>query len=156
MYRHYVVHPQTATDPALAACAAGLQGKFDKMEELIWEKAYKAGRDLSAGKMKQLAQEAGLDMSKYEADIKGVCAQKIREDQAELARFGARGTPAFFINGRFISGARPFPAFKQVIDEELEKANKRIAQGTPVEKYYDTWVIEKGEKKFDPNQAEKE
>jgi protein-disulfide isomerase len=30
------------------------------------------------------------------------------------------GTPAFFINGRFLSGAQPFEAFKRVIDEELE------------------------------------
>jgi protein-disulfide isomerase len=30
------------------------------------------------------------------------------------------GTPAFFINGRFLSGAQPFEAFQRVIDEELE------------------------------------
>lgn len=151
VYRHYVVHPQTATDPALATCAAHLQGKFEKMEELVWEKAYKAGRDLSEKKMLELAQEAGLDMNKFKADMKGSCTQKVREDQAVLASFGARGTPAFFINGRFLSGARPFASFKEVIDDELAKANKRIAQGTPVEKYYDTWVLEKGLKKFDPN-----
>jgi protein-disulfide isomerase len=33
---------------------------------------------------------------------------------------GVNGTPAFFINGRMISGAQPFDAFKRVIDEELE------------------------------------
>ena len=32
---------------------------------------------------------------------------------------GVRGTPAFFINGRFVSGALPFEAFKEIIDEEL-------------------------------------
>lgn len=30
-----------------------------------------------------------------------------------------RGTPAFFINGRYLSGAQPFEAFKQRIDAEL-------------------------------------
>ena len=32
---------------------------------------------------------------------------------------GVNGTPAFFINGRMISGAQPFEAFKKIIDEEL-------------------------------------
>ena len=32
---------------------------------------------------------------------------------------GVNGTPAFFINGRMLSGAQPFEAFKRIIDEEL-------------------------------------
>jgi protein-disulfide isomerase len=31
------------------------------------------------------------------------------------------GTPAFFINGRALTGAQPFEAFKQLIDEELAR-----------------------------------
>ena len=34
---------------------------------------------------------------------------------------GGNGTPAFYINGRMISGAQPFEAFKKIIDEELSK-----------------------------------
>jgi protein-disulfide isomerase len=34
---------------------------------------------------------------------------------------GVNGTPAFFINGRPLSGAQPFDAFKRVIDEELAR-----------------------------------
>ena len=33
---------------------------------------------------------------------------------------GVAGTPAFFINGRMLSGAQPFEAFKRIIDEELD------------------------------------
>jgi protein-disulfide isomerase len=32
---------------------------------------------------------------------------------------GVNGTPAFFINGRMLSGAQPFETFKRIIDEEL-------------------------------------
>lgn len=32
---------------------------------------------------------------------------------------GVQGTPAFFVNGQFISGAQPYSAFKQVIDSQL-------------------------------------
>ena len=34
---------------------------------------------------------------------------------------GIQGTPMFFINGRFVGGAQPYPVFKKVIDEELKK-----------------------------------
>jgi protein-disulfide isomerase len=35
-------------------------------------------------------------------------------------RAGVSGTPAYFINGRMISGARPFEAFQEIIDGELQ------------------------------------
>ncbi|WP_428261517.1 DsbA family protein [Haliangium sp.] len=65
-------------------------------------------------------------------------------DQAQLAKVGVSGTPAFFINGRFLSGAQPFPAFKQVIDEELKKADDRLAKGDSLAGYYDKYVVEQG------------
>jgi predicted DsbA family dithiol-disulfide isomerase len=65
VYKHFVVHPQVATDPALAACAAHLQGKFSAMEHLLWEKAYKANRNFSRDNLEALAKEAGLDVAKY-------------------------------------------------------------------------------------------
>ncbi|MFI5179306.1 MAG: DsbA family protein, partial [Vicinamibacterales bacterium] len=38
---------------------------------------------------------------------------------------GVNGTPAFFINGRVLSGAQPFEEFKRVIEEELELKKSR-------------------------------
>ena len=147
VYKHYVVHPQVATLPAQAACAAHLQGKFVPMEHLLWEKGFRAGRNFSQENIDKMAQEAGLDMNKLKADMSGKCAEIVRKDQAELAQVGVRGTPAFYINGRYLSGARPIDMFKTVIDEELKKANDRISKGTPVDKYYQTWVLDKGQKK---------
>jgi protein-disulfide isomerase len=40
-----------------------------------------------------------------------------------------RGTPSFFINGRFFRGAQPFDAFKAAIDEELKKAEDKLKSG---------------------------
>lgn len=37
--------------------------------------------------------------------------------------YGVSGTPAFFINGRLISGAAPYDDFKRVIDEELARTH---------------------------------
>ena len=47
----------------------------------------------------------------------------VQQDFSEGAEIGVTGTPAFFVNGRFLSGAQPFEQFKQLIDEELEMVN---------------------------------
>jgi len=147
VYKHFVVHPQQATIPALAACAADKQGKFHQMYEAIWEKGFNAGRNLSQENMDKLAQEVGLNVQKYKADMDGECKNIIRQDQQQLASVGVGGTPAFFVNGRFLSGARPPEQFKALIDEELKKANERVGkEGTTAANYYQKWVMEKGKK----------
>ena len=142
-YLQFVVHPQIATIPAQAACAGYKQGKFEQMNNLLWSKAF-ATRQFDEANMVTLAKEAGLDTAKFQADLKGDCVGWVQKQQAHLQQFGLGATPGFFINGRFLSGAQPLPAFKAVIDEELKKAEERIAQGTPRESYYKTWVVEKG------------
>ena len=153
VYKQFVVHPQVATAAALAVCAASKQGKFEKMDELLWEKAFKT-RQFDEAHFADLAKEAGLDMGRYSADVKGDCNAFIQKDQTELQTFGVGATPAFFINGRFLSGAQPLPAFDALVSEELKKANDRIAQGTPAADYYKTWVLEKGLKKLAQPNAE--
>ena len=72
------------------------------------------------------------------ADALRKVARRIDEDIALARKVGARGTPAFFVNGRFLSGAQPEAAFAKVIDEELVEANRRIAAGTPQDFLYET------------------
>lgn len=155
VYKHYVLHPQSGTIPSLAACAAGKQGKFEPMYELIWTKGFKAGRNLGLDNMQKLAQEVGLDMNKFKADMDGPCKQLIAQDQAEVAKVGTSGTPAFYINGRFLSGAQPVASFKALIDEELKKANDRIAKGeATAANYYDEFVLKRGLKEVAKPTAE--
>jgi protein-disulfide isomerase len=45
----------------------------------------------------------------------------IKNDIDEGQRVGVTGTPAFFINGRLVSGAQPLEAFTRVIDDELAR-----------------------------------
>jgi len=90
------------------------------------------------------ASELGLNMDKFKVDMKGDCQQLIKTDGQQLSQLGVNATPAFFINGRYISGAQPIEQFIGVIDEELKKANERVAAGTPVASYYQQWVLDKG------------
>jgi protein-disulfide isomerase len=61
----------------------------------------------------------------------------IKADSDSGGKIGARGTPAFFINGKFLSGAQPFEMFKTKIDDELKNAEAMVAKGTPKAKVYD-------------------
>ena len=54
---------------------------------------------------------ACLDSGKYTADVK--------QDVVDGQEVGVTGTPAFFINGRFVNGAVPYEQFATIIDEEL-------------------------------------
>ena len=72
----------------------------------------------------------------------------VTEKQAVASSFGVGATPAFFINGRFLSGAQPLPAFKALIDEELKKVEAAVASGTPAASYYQSAIVGKGLKKM--------
>ena len=157
MKKHLVVHPQVATTGALAYCAAAKQGKAAEIDELLWEKEFKArafdpDQCWTAGtceKTVALAQELQLDTAKFKEDMKS-CQQQVQADVKELQKFGVGATPAFFINGRYISGAVPIDNFVAVIDEEMKKANDRVQQGTPADQYYQQWVLDKGLKSLEP------
>ena len=144
VYKHYVVHPTSATIPAKAACAAHLQGKFKKMYELIWDQGFNAGRNLSMENMVALGKKAGLKIGKMKKDMAKKCEAIVKADQAALAKVGVTGTPSFYINGRLLSGARPLDQFKELVDEELAKAK---ASGISVSNYY-PHVVKTGVKEF--------
>jgi protein-disulfide isomerase len=101
-----------------AAEAAHRQGKFWEMHDRIFANQGSMTPETYAG----YAREIGLDMKRFEKDVASAGVKKrVGEDAAEAARLGVTGTPAFFINGRFLSGARPFESFKEMIDVETGK-----------------------------------
>ena len=107
-----------AVGAAVAAEAAGKQGKFWEFHDMLFADQAKLGAD----DLKQHAQTLQLDMSRFEADLLNADEQKkIDTDVAEAKALGIMGTPGIFINGRFVAGAQPFEVFAKVIDEELEK-----------------------------------
>jgi len=71
--------------------------------------------------LKSYAGELGLNLDTFNACVDSEkYKSEVLQDQREGQLVGVTGTPAFFINGRFLSGAQPFENFKQVIDEELK------------------------------------
>jgi protein-disulfide isomerase len=128
-----------ALPAAEAAEAARAQGKFWEMHD----KLFANQQNLDRPTLDKLAGEVGLNMAKYkEAMDKDAGKERIKRDQDDAAKFGARGTPNFFINGRNLRGAQPVEAFKGVIDEEIKKADAKLAAGTPRGQLYASFIKE--------------
>lgn len=112
------IHPQAGAAHA-ASEAAHRQGKFWEMHDRIFANQ----RDLAVETLEGYAASIGLDMDQFRKDMKAKdVAKRINDDLQQAATLGVTGTPSFFINGKFLSGAQPFPNFKRVIDEALEKS----------------------------------
>ncbi len=95
------------------------------------DEAYFAYHDLLFQNQQALDADS---LKKYAEGISGVDADKLAECidtnqmqsevQADFVagqQAGVQGTPAFFVNGRLISGAQPFSVFEAIIEEELSK-----------------------------------
>ncbi len=133
-------HPN-AKPAAVAALSAREQGE-DKFWQLH-EKLFKNQTALDEAHYIQYAGEVGLNVERFKQDMvqnKAKYEGQIQSDQAEASKYGANGTPAFFINGRFLSGAQPFEAFKKIIDEELVTADKALKAGASRDRLYATLI----------------
>ncbi len=130
--RHPHAHP---------AAVAALEVNAQKGLAAFWafhKKLFENQKDINPENIQKWVQEAGLDMAKYKAAVDNKTHDAtIARQQALAMRFGARGTPAFFVNGYFLSGARPLAQFKPIIDREIAKANQAISEGkATAENYY--------------------
>ena len=105
-----------ARDAAKVALAAGEQGKFWEMHDLLFAHQTQLDRPALEG----YAQQLGLDVARFRSamDAPDLEAQ-IAADEHEAARLGVQGTPTFFVNGHRIVGAQPLATFKPVIDAAL-------------------------------------
>ena len=123
MWKHLplpTIH-QNAMNAAIASEAANNQGKFWQYHD----KLFANQQALEADKLTAYASEVGLDPAKFaECVAQKPYAAAIDKDIEDGSKVGVSGTPAFFINGRMLSGAQPFEKFKELIDEELAAAGK--------------------------------
>lgn len=112
---------KNARPAALAAECVKEQGG-DKMYYKYHDTIYGNQAQLSVESLKKWAVDLGLDASQFNECLDSEkYASEIDKDFADGQAYGVSGTPAFFINGRRISGAHPFSVFKTIIDEELAK-----------------------------------
>ena len=101
-----------------ASLCANDQGKFWEMHDGMFEDQ----RNLTVDGLKTIAGKIeGLDTESFASCLdSGKYADQVEADFQAGTVAGVSGTPAFFINGRFLNGAQPFEEFSRIIDEELE------------------------------------
>jgi len=98
-----------AHEAARAAEAAGLQGKFWEMHDLIYEKQAE-WKDATEARpfFLKCAEQLGLDKNRFLQDIDGsVVSMRVAQDQYLGKSRGVSGTPSLFLNGREV----PFEQF---------------------------------------------
>lgn len=94
-------HPH-ARLAAQAAEAAGAQGRFWEMHDMLFENQ----SALEPADIVGYAQSVGLDLKRFEQDMEaGTYAKKVRDDFRSGVRSGVNGTPTFFVNGERYDGS---------------------------------------------------
>lgn len=114
------LHPN-ARPAARAAHCAGEHGAYWEMHDLLFEKQSEwSSQSNPRVSFVGYAKELGIDAEDF-----GDCLDSGRHDEMieanlqEGAGFGVQGTPAFFVNGQFISGAQPYTVFESIIESAL-------------------------------------
>jgi len=121
------IHPN-ARPVHIAAECADEQGKFWDYHDILFDKQVEWQRLSSSdlqSTLTQYASDLGLESASFEACLESdVIADEVNKDTLDAARYGATGTPAFFIGNEKdgfvkLSGAQPYSAFQAVIDAQL-------------------------------------
>jgi protein-disulfide isomerase len=123
-YKFFPVRSHARGVPAaLAGLAAYRQGRFWQMAALMF-----AGRaDLADDDILAYATRAGLDIARFQTDIKDAASMKyIEKDKLEGMRLGVEGTPTFFVNGKLYRGLAEFDELVDRVGEEIDIIEGRI------------------------------
>ena len=120
VYRQFPLNAihRNAQLSAEASLCAHAQGKFWEMHDAIFEARGKADSD----GLKTMAADLGLDSEVFDGCLDSrEFRDQVAADMEAGRQAGVTGTPALFINGRFLSGAQPFNVVSRVIDDELTR-----------------------------------
>ncbi len=120
VYRDFPVdglHPQARRAAEGARCAHE-QGKFWDYHDVLFASTPEA----APSDLRKYAELLALDVPAFEKCVSaGTHREAVQRDIDEGRRLGVSGTPAFFINGRPLTGAQPVETFARVIEEELAR-----------------------------------
>jgi len=112
------LHPD-AQKAAEASLCANEQGMFWEMHDAMFENQQALGVE----QLKATARSLGVDGTDFDSCLdSGRFAAEVAADLQAGRAIGVNGTPALFINGRFLSGAKPFEDIAELVDDELRRA----------------------------------
>ena len=121
-YKHFPLRRihANADLAARAAEAAGVQGKFWEMHDIIFENQEKWSKARTQSIFVEYAKDLGLDVGQFKKDLgsKEIRA-KVQDDFEEGVALGVNSTPSFFLNGEKLNGIRSYEDFKNIIENAI-------------------------------------
>lgn len=127
VYRDFPILGLSSFESALAAQCANEQGSFWPFHDLLFANQQNLTRDAYLSYAAQLELDVATfttcyDQQKYRDEIVA--------DYTVAQNLGVTGTPAFFVNGRFISGAQPYQVFADIINAELSSSEESTPEAS--------------------------
>jgi protein-disulfide isomerase len=122
-YKDFPLSMHTHAEKAAEAgrCAAK-QGKFWELHDEIYHT-----KSLDVEQLKTQAHGLGLDAAVFDKCLdSGEEAGAVDQDRKEGIKLGLTGTPSFFINGHFLSGALDYASLKRVVDQQIAEASRQV------------------------------
>jgi protein-disulfide isomerase len=112
------MHPY-AQKAAEAARCAGVQGKFWEYHDALF-----TDKKLEVPQLKEQARTLHLDGAAFDKCLdSGEQAAVVAKDYAEGKKLGITGTPSFFVNGHYFSGAANYTMLREMVHEQLVAAS---------------------------------
>jgi len=106
-YRHFPVISEHGVEAAIGAQCAGEQGAFWKYHDFLYEQA----QGLTESELARYATDLDLDFQAFETCVQSEkMSDYVERDKRSALREGARGTPAFFVNGQLVYN----PSFEEL------------------------------------------
>ena len=114
-----------AEKAAEAARCASKQNKFWEFHDELFH-----SKELDVDQLKAQARALSLDSGQFDKCLdSGEQSAAVSKDKKEGLRLGISGTPSFFINGHYLSGALDYAALRQVIEQQLETPGRAAGGG---------------------------
>jgi predicted DsbA family dithiol-disulfide isomerase len=109
-----------ARKAAEAARCAGDQNKFWEFHDQLFRSA-----QLEVPQLKQQARDLKLDADKFDKCLdEGTQAAAVQKDLTDAQQLGLSGTPAFFLNGQYFSGAVDYNTIRDMVNQQLTKVQR--------------------------------
>lgn len=119
VFRHFplVQIHRNALLAAKASEAAGLQGKFWEMHDILYDKQDEWSNSLNARDFIMIyATTLGLNTKKFQSDLESKAIEdKIVAELKEGTRLNVQGTPTFFLNGKKLEGVTDLASFNKAV-----------------------------------------
>jgi protein-disulfide isomerase len=111
------IHPRASQAAEAARCASD-QGRFWDYHDRLFTNQ----RALETSALKQYAKDVGAETARFATCLdSGKYAETVRLASSAASRLGLTSTPTTFVNGRMVSGAKPYATFAAIIDDELAR-----------------------------------